>query len=137
MARIYIKTWLELKADKDTTTDFYNENLLHHRYHTGSYSQTSHGKHGGEYVDAILYSDGQARAHDLWFPKWSYNVSSFYYNDTIHTDIDQFKDDYEAFKAWQNSIDRRKAEANERVKESFRKAFPKEYRNREDESENN
>jgi len=128
MELVYIKAWDELANDNQVTLDSYNSTIITHNNHTGSYNKFTHGDNGGKYLLADVTSDGWCKVNDLWYPSWTFNRPG----ERAPVETTGFDNDYDAFNAWQNSIDRRKGDAIQRIKESFRRAYPKNYKKEND-----
>jgi hypothetical protein len=124
MTYIYVKTWYEIISDPKIKFDQYSEHIVLHQEYTGIFNNVTHGRYAGRAIDADVCEDGWAKANDLWFPRWTYSVSGA----MSPLSLESFRDDYDAFRAWDHSIDRRKKEITERLKDSFRKAFPNNYK---------
>ena len=125
MGLIYIKTWDELKADCNVNSDSYYDSVLSYPDKSGNYNKVVHAKYGGQHLKAEVYEDGWAKYDDIWFARWTYLLPGE--KSIMHPD--DFTTDYDAFLAWENSLERRMEEAHRKLKQSFRKAYPKDYRN--------
>lgn len=124
MGLIYIKTWQELKAEYNIVDDSYSGEVLSHKTLNGNYNKATHGRFAGTYVNAEVDTDGYAKYDGMWFARWTY-LRPGEKESVIQDEVPNI---YDAFQAWENSIERRKRLAYEKVKESFRKAYPRDYR---------
>ena len=126
MTLIYVKKWEELLSLPSTRIE--ESDRLINIDSIGTYNKVVHGQYGGEYWQASIDSEGWAIIGSLYFPLWTYRLPGEERERVVGTPVEDFEDIYEAFDAWDSKIDRDRKDIEERIKLSFRKMNPRDYR---------